>query len=52
MKITYEIRTVRNTPVHSFDTLECAKMALPVIEKRVRAKMRLVKITHVEEEVQ
>lgn len=51
MNVTYEIRTVRNTPVYSFDNEYRAKDELAKAAKRIGTKLRLVKITRVEEEL-
>lgn len=51
MNVTYEIRTLRNTPVYAFDNETRAKEELAKAMRRVGTQMRLVKITRVEEEV-
>jgi len=51
MKITYEIRTVRNTPVFRADTLEGAKREMPKSSKRLGTNLYLFKIIQTEEEV-
>ena len=51
MNVTYEIRTTRNTPVYRFDNEHRAKDELAKATKRIGTKLRLVKITRVEEEV-
>ena len=49
--ITYEIRTSRNTPVYRFDNEYRAKEELAKATKRIGTKLRLIKITQIEEEV-
>ena len=51
MNVTYEIRTTRNTPVYRFDNEYRAKDELAKAAKRIGTKLRLVKITRVEEEL-
>lgn len=51
MNVTYEIRTVRDTPVYAFDNEFRAKEELAKATKRVGTKLRLIKITRVEEEI-
>lgn len=49
MTTTYEIRTRRNAPVFSYDTLERAKEYRRIYEKRIGVPLNIVKITHTEE---
>lgn len=49
--ITYEIRTVRNTPVYRFDNEYRAKDELAKAAKRIGTKLRLVRVTTIEEEI-
>lgn len=49
--ITYEIRTVRNTPVYRFDNESRAKDELTKATKRIGTKLRLVRVTTIEEEI-
>ena len=51
MKVVYEIRTVRNTPVFRADTLEGAKRELEKSRKRIGTNLYLFKIVQTEEEV-
>jgi hypothetical protein len=51
VKVVYEIRTVRNTPVFRADTLEGAKRELEKSRKRLGTKLYLFKIIQTEEEV-
>ena len=47
--ISYQIRTVRDTPVFSFDSLARAQEEKLRAEQRIGCKMKLVKVTHIEE---
>lgn len=49
--ISYQIRTYRNAPVFSYESLDRAKEEKLRAEKRVGCKMKIVKITCVEEEI-
>jgi len=51
VKTSYEVRTVRGTPVFRADTIEGAKRELERSRKRVGIEFRLFKITETEEEV-
>lgn len=51
MKTSYEVRTVRGTPVFRADTIEGAKRELERSRKRVGIEFRLFKIIETEEEV-
>lgn len=51
MNVTYEIRTIRNARVFAYDTLERAKEERARHEKRIKASLNIVKITHIEEMV-
>ena len=51
MQVTYEIRTMRNTPVYRYDNEFRAKEELAKATKRIGTKLRLVKITQVEEDI-
>jgi hypothetical protein len=51
MTITYEIRTRRDAPVFSYDTLERAKQERVRYEKRIGVPLKIIKITHVEEAI-
>lgn len=51
MNVSYEIRTMRDTPVYRFDSEQRAKEELVKATKRIGTKLRLVKITLTEEEV-
>lgn len=50
-QVTYEIRTLRNTPVYRYDNEHRAKEELARAAKRIGTKLRLVKITQTEEEI-
>lgn len=50
-KVSYEIRTLRNAPVFSFDDVVRAKQALADAEKRIKTKLKLVKCECIETEV-
>lgn len=52
MHVSYQVRTIRNTPVYTFDSLIRAQQEKLNAEKRVGCKMQLVKITHIEEVVE
>ena len=49
MHISYQVRTIRNTPVYTFDSLIRAQEEKLNAEKRVGCKMQIVKITQTEE---
>lgn len=49
MHVTYEIRTIRNARVFSYDNLERAKQERIRFEKRIGCKMQIIKIVHQEE---
>ena len=49
MNVTYEIRTSRNARVFAYDSLARAKEERIRAEKRIGCKMRIIKITHMEE---
>lgn len=51
MKTSYEVRTVRGTPVFRADTIEGAKRELERSRKRVGIEFRLFRIVETEEEV-
>ena len=51
MNVSYEIRTMRDTPVYRFDNEYRAKEELTKATKRIGTKLRLIKITQIEEEV-
>ena len=51
MTETYEIRTVRNTPVYSYDNEQRAREEMAKASKRIGTQLRLVRITRVEEEM-
>lgn len=51
MNVTYEVRTVRGTPVFRADTIEGAKREIDRARKRVGTNFYLFKITTTEEEV-
>ena len=51
MNVSYQIRTVRNTPVYSYDSLDRAKEEMLKAEQRIGCKMKLVKVTQIEEVV-
>lgn len=48
---TYELRTVRDTPVYSFDNETRAREEMRQHTKRIGTKLRLIRITRVEEEL-
>lgn len=48
---TYELRTVRDTPVYSFDNETRAREEMHKATKRIGTKLRLIRITRVEEEL-
>lgn len=50
MTVTYEIRTIRNTPVHAYDNEQRARQALREARQRVGG-LRLFKVTRSEEEI-
>ena len=51
MNVSYEIRTMRDTPVYRFDNEYRAKEELAKATKRIGTKLRLVRITQIEEEI-
>lgn len=51
MSVTYEIRTVRGTPVYAFDNEYRAKEELAKARKRSSPSLRLVKVTKTEEDM-
>lgn len=51
MTTSYEIRTLRNRPVFAFDDEARARQELARSIGRVGTRLRLVKITRVEEEI-
>jgi hypothetical protein len=51
VKTSYEVRTVRGTPVFRADTIEGAKRELERSRKRVGIEFRLFRIIETEEEV-
>lgn len=48
---TYEIRSVRGTPVYAFDNETRARDAWRQAEKRIGGKLRLFKVIKTEEEL-
>lgn len=52
MNVSYHIRTVRNAPVFAFDNLTRAREEMLKAQKRIGCKLRIVKVTHVEEVVE
>ena len=51
MTVSYELRTVRNTPIFAYDNETRAREAMRTEEKRRGLKLRLIKVTRVEEEL-
>lgn len=51
MNVVYEIRTMRNTPVHIFDSEARAREEQRQAERRIGTKLKLIKITKTEEEL-
>lgn len=49
MNTSYHIRTSRNAPVFSFDSLDRAKAEMARAQKRLSAKLHIVKVTKIEE---
>lgn len=49
MQVSYQVRTIRNTPVYTFDSLIRAQEEKLNAEKRVGCKMKLVKVVLTEE---
>lgn len=49
--ISYQIRTVRDRPIFAYDSLPRAQEEKIKAEKRIGCKMKIVKITHVEEDI-
>jgi hypothetical protein len=49
MNVSYQIRTMRNRPVFSYETLEKAKQGKAEAEKRVGIPMQIYRITFQEE---
>jgi hypothetical protein len=47
--VSYQIRTVRGTPVYAYDSLLRAKEEMLKAEQRVGCKMKLIKVTQTEE---
>lgn len=50
-RITYEIRTSRDAPVFSFDSLHRAKQELANAERRLKTRLRLVEVRQVERDI-
>lgn len=51
MNVSYHIRTIRGAPVFSFDNLQRAKEELERAKRRIKCNLKIVKVTHIEEEV-
>ena len=51
MNVSYHIRTSRGAPVFSFDSLSRAKEELERAKRRIKCNLKIVKVTHIEEEV-
>lgn len=51
MNVSYQIRTVRNTPVYAYDSLARAQEEKLRAEQRAGCKMKLVKVTQTEEAI-
>lgn len=49
MQVTYEIRTQRNAKVFVYESLHRAQEERLKAEKRVGVKMKIIKVTQVEE---
>lgn len=49
MRETFEIRTIRGTPVLSFDNEQRARQVMIERERKVGSKMVLVRVTQLEE---
>ncbi len=52
MTVSYQIRTVRDTPFYSYDSLVRAQEEKLRAEQRVGCKMRIVKVTQIDEIVE
>ena len=50
-QVSYQIRTVRDRPIFAYDSLLRAQEEKLKAEKRIGCKMKIVKVTHIEEEV-
>ena len=50
-QVSYQIRTVRDKPIFAYDNLLRAQEEKLKAEKRVGCKMKIVKVTHIEEVV-
>lgn len=50
-QVSYQIRTVRDKPIFAYDNLLRAQEEKLKAEKRVGCKMKIVKVTHIEEEI-
>lgn len=48
-QVSYQIRTVRDTPVYAYDSLVRAREEKLKAEQRIGCKMKIVKVTHTEE---
>lgn len=51
MNTSYELRTTRNTPVYAFDNETRARQELEKASRRIGTKLKLVRVTRVEEEL-
>jgi hypothetical protein len=51
MNVSYQIRTVRDRPIFAYDSLARAQEERLKAEQRIGCKMKIVKVTHIEEEV-
>lgn len=49
MNVSYQVRTVRNTPIYAYDSLVRAQEEKLKAEKRVGCKMVIVKVVQTEE---
>lgn len=51
MDVSYLIKTPRGATVFSYDSLQRAKEEQLKAEKRIGCKMRIIKVTRIEEEL-
>lgn len=51
-QVSYQIRTVRDKPIFAYDSLLRAKEECLKAEQRIGCKMKIVRVTYVEEVVE
>jgi hypothetical protein len=51
-RVSYQVRTVRDTPVYAYDSLVRAREECLKAEQRIGCKMKIVRVTQIEEVVE